>query len=274
MKMNVRKWLSAVLAVTLVAVMLPLGAMPVAAAETDPNTINHITNHNFNSGVADGWTLSDNSSIVTDPTNSNMGYVTQTNESSSVSMLKQTVALAPNTDYVFAFQFYSYNSSISNAAFFVGMGGITGFTAVSDLEAYAYNTTTARVNIKTSYNAWHSVAISFNSGDRTSTTLNISNYRGGKYYFDNFYLMTSNAQFDNRLMNSDFESGDGTAWTLQNTAEVVADPTGAGQGYVVKTTNAAGGTMISQMASLNANTDYVLSFKVYNYSTQTNAGWI
>ena len=87
---------------------------------------------------------------------------------------------------------------------------------------------------------------------------------------------------DNLIVNGDFENG-ATSWNLYNdddtATEVIDDPTGSGRGKVmhaVSTYNNSNGRddMFYQQPGLEANTDYVLTFKTYCYSTASNAAFI
>ncbi len=86
----------------------------------------------------------------------------------------------------------------------------------------------------------------------------------------------------NLITNGDFENG-ATNWTLHNdtdtVTEVVDDPTGFGRGKVIHGVSTYDNTngrddMFYQQVSLEANTDYVLTLKVYCYSTASNAAFI
>ena len=90
------------------------------------------------------------------------------------------------------------------------------------------------------------------------------------------------AAADNLIVNGDFEAG-ASSWTLYNdddtATEVIDDPTGSGRGKVmhaVSTYNNSNGRddMFYQQPTMEANTDYVLTFKVYCYSTASNAAFI
>ena len=90
------------------------------------------------------------------------------------------------------------------------------------------------------------------------------------------------AAADNLIVNGDFESGS-ASWVLTNDSdtatEVIDDPTGSGRGKVmhtVSTYNNSNGRddMFYQQPTMEANTDYVLTFKVYCYSTASNAAFI
>ncbi len=80
---------------------------------------------------------------------------------------------------------------------------------------------------------------------------------------------------ENLLVNGDFEAGN-TNWTnLVSTIGVVDDPTGAGQGKVMQTNETGGSVhMFQQSVTMTANTDYILTYKVYTYAASgTNPGW-
>ena len=88
---------------------------------------------------------------------------------------------------------------------------------------------------------------------------------------DNIKLETldGTAQYDNYLYDGNFEADAGNWVKLQSGVSVVADPTGAGQGNVLQTNSTAQGDMFRQRFYLDAQTDYVLSFKVYGYASSS-----
>ena len=88
---------------------------------------------------------------------------------------------------------------------------------------------------------------------------------------DNIKLETldGTAQYDNYLYDGNFEADAGNWVKLQSGISVVADPTGAGQGNVLQTNSTAQGDMFRQRFYLDAQTDYVLSFKVYGYASSS-----
>ena len=74
---------------------------------------------------------------------------------------------------------------------------------------------------------------------------------------------------DNLIVNGDFEAGTDN-WNLRaDTIEVVEDPTGSGQGNVMKTDEAGSSVHLfdQTVSDLEADGDYILTFKVYCYST-------
>ena len=163
-----------------------------------------------------------------------------------------------------------------------------------------------RLNVNSNTNKWVNVSIPFNSGSATNTRIIFCNYRTlqGYYYFDDVVLTkvggdepetpvepeepeTPDEPGDiapegyNMLKNGDFEQG-GANWTLINSStiatSVVSDPTSSNQGLVMKTDanntsdGGSGNEMFYQtVASMSPNTDYILKFKTYVYSTASSS---
>ena len=97
-------------------------------------------------------------------------------------------------------------------------------------------------------------------------------------------VSAADVSYDGYFYNGDFEAGTAN-WTMHNDAdtvtEVVEDPTGSGHGKVMHTnstyTSSSLGCdlMFNQVVAVEANTDLVLKFKVYCYSTASNAAfWV
>ena len=97
-------------------------------------------------------------------------------------------------------------------------------------------------------------------------------------------ISAADTSYDGYFYNGDFEAGTAN-WTMHNDAdtvtEVVEDPTGSGHGKVMHTnstyTSSSLGCdlMFNQVVAVEANTDLVLKFKVYCYSTASNAAfWV
>ena len=164
-----------------------------------------------------------------------------------------------------------------------------------------------RLNVNANTGKWVDVSIPFNSGSAVTSRILFSNYRvqQGYYYFDDIVLTKvggdepetpvepdepeepetpdlPDAPADyNMLKNGDFEQG-GTNWTLINSStiatSVVSDPTSSNQGLVMKTDanntsdGGSGNEMFYQSVStMSANTDYILKFKTYVYSTASSS---
>ncbi len=76
--------------------------------------------------------------------------------------------------------------------------------------------------------------------------------------------MTVSADTTNLLVNGDFETGNGDGWDVRSGSSVVSDVTHSGS-YAIKSTNTASQyqTMFAQKLSVNANTDYTISYWYY-----------
>jgi len=306
-----RKALAVLLSVLMLCGVLPLSALVSAA---DVSYDGYFYNGDFEAGTANWTMHNDADTItevVDDPTNSGQGKVMHTNStytSSSLGcdlMFNQVVALEANTDVVLKFKVYCY-STASNAAFWVTIGDNTATYSTSAVTGLAAQTvsssssTRVRLNVTTNTNKWVEVAIPYNTGSNTSVEFRFDNYRtgAGQYYFDDITIEGPNnvnggtvsgdepdtpdepdlpdAPADyNILQNGDFEAGN-TNWTnLVSTIGVVEDPTGAGQGKVMQTNETGGSVhMFQQGVNISANTDYILTYKVYTYAASgTNPGW-
>ena len=303
---QLRKSLALLLAVLMLCAVMPLSGLVSAADD------NLIVNGDFESGSA-SWVLTNDSDTVTevidDPTGSGRGKVmhavsTYNNSNGRDDMFYQQPTMEANTDYVLTFKVYCY-STASNAAFIVNFydkdGGqkVTYNTSdVTGLGCQNIDSSSAvrcRLNVNSNTGKWVDVSIPFNSGSAVTSRILFANYRveQGYYYFDDVVLtkvggdepetpvepeepdLPDAPEGYNMLQNGDFEQGDANWTKLVSTIGVVADPTGAGQGNVMQTNEAGGSVhMFQQGVKMTANTDYLLSYKVYTYaSSGTNPGW-
>ena len=134
--------------------------------------------------------------------------------------------------------------------------------------------------IKPSTTAWETYSFVFNSGDNSKVYLGFkSQWSSTTIYVDNLYIapLSTVPSDDGYIKNGDFETGTGLEWLHTSNTEVIADPTESGQGYVMHAVEAASGVhMFSQPAeNLVVGEEYVLSFKVYSYSSATNSAfWV
>ncbi len=306
-----RKSLALLLSALMLMMVVPLSGLVSAAGV---NYDGYFYNGDFEAGTANWTMHNDADTItevVDDPTNSGHGKVMHTNStytSSSLGcdlMFNQVVALEANTDVVLKFKVYCY-STASNAAFWVTIGDNTATystSAVTGLTAQTVSSsssTRVRLNVTTNTNQWVEVAIPYNTGSNTSVEFRFDNYRtgAGQYYFDDITIEGPNnvnggtvevedpdtpvdpelpdAPADyNMLLNGDFEAGNENWTNLVSTIGVVDDPTGAGQGKVMQTNETGGSVhMFQQAVNMSANTDYILTYKVYTYAASgTNPGW-
>jgi len=120
---------------------------------------------------------------------------------------------------------------------------------------------------------WTTYSYIFYSGEHASRHFRFQNPSGSAktIYLDNIKLETldGTAQYDGYLYDGNFEANAGNWVKLQSGIGVAADPTGAGQGNVMVTNSTAQGDMFRQRFYLDAQTDYVLSFKVYGYASSS-----
>jgi len=304
-----RKALAVLLAVLMVCTVLPLSGLVIAAEE---NLLVNGDFENGTSSwtlTNDDDTATE---VIDDPTGSGRGKVmhgvsTYNNSNGRDDMFYQTATLEANTDYLLTFKVYCY-STASNAAFIVNFydnttgGKVTYDTAaVTGLACQNIDSSSAvrcRLNVNSNTGKWIDISIPFNSADATSPRILFSNYRveQGYYYFDDVVLTKVESEGGddpvepdepeepelpdapegyNMLENGDFEAGNDSWTNLVSTIGVVADPTDAGQGNVMQTNEAGGSThMFQQNVAMSANTDYILSYKVYTYAASgTNPGW-
>ena len=302
-----RKSLALLLSVLMLMMVVPLSALVFAADD------NLIVNGDFEAGTSN-WVLTNDDDTVTevidDPTGSGRGKVMHTNSTYNNSngrddMFYQAVTLEQNTDYVLTLKAYCY-STASNAAFIVNWYDKTNGQKVtyntSDVVGLACqnidssSAVRCRLNVQSNTGKWLDVTIPFNSGTVTDVRILIANYRveQGQYYFDDIVLTKAGSDEGgdepdtpvdpelpdapegyNMLENGDFEQGDANWTNLVSTIGVVEDPTGAGQGNVMQTNETGGSVhMFQQAVNMSANTDYILTYKVYTYAASgTNPGW-
>ena len=303
-----RNIVAVLLAALMLCTVLPLSA-PVYAADNlivngdFENGSANWTLHNDSDTVTE---------VVEDPTGSGRGKVMHTNSTYTTSagrddMFYQTVNLEANADYLLSFKVYCY-STASNAAFIVNFYDPTtgnkvsyNTTDVTGLPAYDIESSSAirvRLNVNANTGKWIDVTVPFNAGQSTSPRILFANYRtgAGQYYFDDVVLTKVGAdepeepevpdepdQPDapaapadyNMLKNGDFEQGDANWTKLLSTVDVVTDPTNSGRGNVMMTNeNGSQVSLFQQGVKMSANTDYILTYKVYTYaSSGTNPGW-
>ena len=297
-----RKVLALLLSVMMLMTVLPLSAVTGATGTAYDG---YFYNGDFEAGTAN-WTLYNDDGTVTevidDPTGSGRGKVMHTNSTSNNDsslgcdmMFNQTITLEANTDVILKFKVYCY-STATNAAFWVTIGDNTATystSAVTGLSAQTVSSsssTRVRLNVNSNTGKWVDVAIPYNTGSNTSVLFRFDNYRtgAGQYYFDDITIEGPNnvnggdepddpdAPADyNILQNGDFEQGN-TGWTnLVSTVGVVADPTGSNRGNVMQTNENGGSVhMFQQGVNISANTDYILTYKLYAYAASgTNPGW-
>ncbi len=185
----------------------------------------HIRNGDFDTGSTMEWVANDGVDVEVDPTGFRYGYVMKTDiATSGATMFSQTAKnLQPNTDYKLRFLVNSY-STASQPAFWVQFpSDITDWSVNvgnTGLTHQSADANTPRINVYSAndaLNKWHTVIITFNSGNNTEIPINFKNYRtsAGQYYFDDVIVYEAkDPSNDGYLINGDFEIGAEPVWEL------------------------------------------------------------
>ena len=262
--MNMRKIIAVLAAVLLLCAAIPMAAISVSAADA-------VYSADFEDGTVTGWSSSTSSVAAAADipvANADGGNYALKFVSTNYSYTNYTISVAQNTTYKVTF------SILSETAGYPIISRVRTSSSV-DIAKETYNP---------SATAWETYSYTFNSG--SNTTLNFRFQTGwstGTYYIDNITIvpLEGDVSDDGHIQNGNFETGDNLNWVNSANTAVVADPTGAGQGYVMQTSETANVTMFSQTAmNLEQNTYYELSFKVYCYTPDdvtypsTSAFWV
>ncbi len=223
---------------------------------------NAIYTETFESASLNGWSSS-TSSIVETSTLADLkadgGIYAMQFVSTSYSYTNYQLTVEPNTDYKVTYSILS---------------GTNGYPINARIRGN--NEDLALLTHTPGTGAWETHSYVFNSGDYTSVGLRFqAGWETGTYYIDNLCVVPfdmSTMSDDGHVLNGDFETGDSLGWLASANTEVVADPTGADQGYVIKTseTGSAVDMFTQTFKNLVAGKTYTISFKVYGYGTATN----
>ncbi|MBQ9841873.1 MAG: carbohydrate binding domain-containing protein [Clostridia bacterium] len=267
MKMNVRKWLSTVLAVTLVAVMLPLGAMPVAADITP--SINLITNGSFEAtgthwetGEPEPdvyWERYQSTVISTAAASAGTNGAHLQGNGGWGGLLNTSVSVDPLSTYTLTFDYCQVSGNWVNFTV-KGNSGTTyakadrGFTGAS---------------------GWQTYTATFTVGNENTLILNFNGGGAGvqeNMYVDNFVMHRISKGVTNPVSNSGFETGDATGWNL-SAAEITTEQVGSGSYALKGTTTIKYGTFATQNVAVKPNTQYMVVFlaRLESASTQGEA---
>lgn len=218
---------------------------------------NLVVNGYFNEGTADGWTLS--GGAVEAYNGDYMLKSTTTDKYSSVA--KQTITVEANTDYTLDVNAL-YVGAATQATARVHIYAADGST---DLVTYYWTITPDTVSAH---------QFSFNSGENTQVIINVQQYASdgtttdGNIYYDDFVMLkvipapegNETASFDGYITNGDFETGDLTGWTVTS-ADITWTEVANGNFSLQGTNTAKYGKFVSQTVTVEANTDYVITFK-------------
>ncbi len=271
MQVKLRKVLAVALTLTMLCTLLPLGAMSVAAADVDL-----LVNGDLETGNADGWSLGTGSSVSTENVHGGSYAIKTTNTSTKYEvMMRQTIDVTANTDYVFTF-WYKYEGSNSSPSFYAIVKD--GNESVNLNDSYSRNSPSG--------SDWTQVSHTVNSGDYTSLTLVFQNRQasdGGTYYFDDISFVGPEPvelpdepenpvpEVKNNLVeNGNFETGNTNGWEKHQSTAVSTDAAYTGYYGANLIGNGGWGGMLNQTVAVTAGQSYQVSMWVKAVSNGVN----
>ena len=170
MQSKLRRALSVLAVLAMLCTLLPLSA---AAANAEM-----LTNGNFETGNANGWTL-DSGSSVTSSDKHGGSYAIKTTATSTKyqSMFYQVFDVMPNTDYTLTY-WYKYDGTGSAPAIYVFIKDAGRDVTLNDSNSRRDGLTSG---------SWVKDTLTFNTSTYDQVTINFANRvagLGGTFYFD------------------------------------------------------------------------------------------
>ena len=249
MKANLKRFLAAILALTMTAALC---AVSLPAAAKTAGLVDVIANGDFESGEISPWTTNSDTAIA------DVGH----NSSKSLRLLglsyyssaaKQTgIPLVPNTDYTLSFWVKGDPDTEGSKPYCAyvffdkdNKAGDKWFNKTAD---------------------WTECELTFNSGEHTECFINITcsgSPDGDAIFLDDVSLtyMVTEPDPDNRLVkNGDFETGSADPWIVYDQTAISTESHGGSYGLCLSATGSYGKAARQTGITVEANTDYVFTF--------------
>ncbi|MBQ6849291.1 MAG: carbohydrate binding domain-containing protein [Clostridia bacterium] len=270
MQTNLRKVLAILSVMAMLCTLLPLSAL-VSAADVEM-----LTNGNFETGNANGWTLDSGSSVSSSDKHGGSYAIKTTNTATKYqSMFYQLFEVMPNTDYTLTY-WYKYDGTGSAPAIYVFIKDAGRDVTLND--------STSRRDGLTS-GSWVKDTFTFNTGDYEQVTINFANRvagLGGTFYFDDISVMGPEIVTpeepenpvpevaDNLIANGNFETGHSDGWEKHQSTAFTAEAAYTGYYGAKLVGNGGWGGMLNQSVAVEAGQTYKVSMWVKTVSNGVN----
>ena len=270
MRISMRKALALLATLAMLCTLLPLSAMVTAA------DVEMLTNGNFESGNANGWTL-DSGSSVTSSDKHGGSYAIKTTATSTKyqSMFYQLFDVMPNTDYTLTY-WYKYDGTGSAPAIYVFIKDAGRDVTLNDSNSRRDGLTSG---------SWVKDTLTFNTSSYEQVTINFANRvagLGGTFYFDDISVYGPEVVAPeepanpvpevsgNLVENGNFETGDTSGWEKHQSTAVSADAAYTGYYGIKLGGNGGWGGMLNQSIPVEAGLSYKVAMWVKTVSNGVN----
>ena len=270
MRISMRKALALLATLAMLCTLLPLSAMVTAA------DVEMLTNGNFESGNANGWTL-DSGSSVTSSDKHGGSYAIKTTATSTKyqSMFYQLFDVMPNTDYTLTY-WYKYDGTGSAPAIYVIIKDAGRDVPLNDSNSRRDGLTSG---------SWVKDTLTFNTSSYEQVTINFANRvagLGGTFYFDDISVYGPEVVApeepanpvpevkNNLVKNGNFETGDASGWEKHQSTAISADAAYTGYYGINLKGNGSWGGMLNQTVAVTAGQSYQVSMWIKVVSNGVN----